>query len=273
MGVKKYNPATPGFRLRAVSDSSSLSSVEPEKSLLRVCNNKAGRNNVGRITVRHRGGGNKRLYRLIDFKRDKIGVVGKVKTVEYDPNRTCHIALVQYLDGEKRYILAPEGLVVGQSVGSGDQFEVKPGARIATDGVVISGNSAIDNSLITGESMPIEVGPGDRVVGSTLNQNGRLIVRATRVGKETEFARITAMVISAQGEKAPIQRLADRISAVFVPVVTLISIGVFYFYWQFDNQPISKAISLAVTVLVIACPCALGLATPVAFLVASQVAL
>ena len=151
----------------------------------------------------------------------------------------------------------------------GDEFEVRPGSRIATDGIIISGTSTVDNSLITGESMPIEVGPGDRVVGSTLNQNGLLRVRATRVGKETEFARITAMVISAQGEKAPIQRLADRISAVFVPVVTLISVGVFYFYWQFDNQPISKAISLAVTVLVIACPCALGLATPVALLVAS----
>ena len=151
----------------------------------------------------------------------------------------------------------------------GDQFEVRPGSRIATDGVIVSGNSSVDNSLITGESMPIEVGPGDRVIGSTLNQNGLLIVRATRVGKETEFARISAMVISAQGEKAPIQRLADRISAVFVPIVTLIAAGTFYYYWHFDEKPLAKAISLAVTVLVIACPCALGLATPVALLVAS----
>ena len=151
----------------------------------------------------------------------------------------------------------------------GDQFEVRPGSRIATDGIVISGVSSVDNSLITGESMPIEVGPGDRVIGATLNQNGLIMVRATRVGKETEFSRISAMVISAQGEKAPIQRLADRISAVFVPVVTLIAAGVFYYYWQIDGKTIAKSISLAVTVLVIACPCALGLATPVALLVAS----
>ena len=151
----------------------------------------------------------------------------------------------------------------------GDQFEVRPGSRIATDGVIISGVSSVDNSLITGESMPIEVGPGDRVIGATLNQNGLIMVRATRVGKETEFSRISAMVISAQGEKAPIQRLADRISAVFVPVVTLIAAGVFYYYWQIDGKTIAKSISLAVTVLVIACPCALGLATPVALLVAS----
>ena len=150
-----------------------------------------------------------------------------------------------------------------------DQFEVRPGSRIATDGVIISGVSSVDNSLITGESMPIEVGPGDRVIGATLNQNGLIMVRATRVGKETEFSRISAMVISAQGEKAPIQRLADRISAVFVPVVTLIAAGVFYYYWQIDGKTIAKSISLAVTVLVIACPCALGLATPVALLVAS----
>ena len=151
----------------------------------------------------------------------------------------------------------------------GDQFEVRPGSRIATDSVIISGVSSVDNSLITGESMPIEVGPGDRVIGATLNQNGLIMVRATRVGKETEFSRISAMVISAQGEKAPIQRLADRISAVFVPVVTLIAAGVFYYYWQIDGKTIAKSISLAVTVLVIACPCALGLATPVALLVAS----
>ena len=151
----------------------------------------------------------------------------------------------------------------------GDQFEVRPGSRIATDGVIISGVSSVDNSLITGESMPIEVGPGDRVIGATLNQNGLIMVRATRVGKETEFSRISAMVISAQGEKAPIQRLADRISAVFVPIVTLIAAGVFYYYWQIDGKTIAKSISLAVTVLVIACPCALGLATPVALLVAS----
>ena len=151
----------------------------------------------------------------------------------------------------------------------GDIFVVLPGQRVATDGVVVSGASSIDNSLITGESVPVEVAPGDRVIGATVNQNGRLEVRATRVGKETEFARITAMVISAQGEKAPIQRMADRISAIFVPIVTTLSIATFLF-WRFTNgESIARSIEIAVAVLVIACPCALGLATPVALLVAS----
>ena len=151
----------------------------------------------------------------------------------------------------------------------GDIFVVMPGQRIATDGVVVSGISSIDNSLITGESVPVEVAPGDRVIGATVNQNGRLEVRATRVGKETEFARITAMVISAQGEKAPIQRMADRISAIFVPIVTTLAIATFLF-WRFTNgETIARSIEIAVAVLVIACPCALGLATPVALLVAS----
>lgn len=150
----------------------------------------------------------------------------------------------------------------------GNEFVVKPGERIATDGVVISGSSAVDNSLLTGESLPIDVSPGSVVIGSSLNRNGRLIVRATRVGSDTELARITAMVISAQGTKAPIQRLADRISAVFVPVVTLISIGTF-FGWHSTNHSLTQSVSAAIAVLVIACPCALGLATPVALLVAS----
>ena len=151
----------------------------------------------------------------------------------------------------------------------GDIFIVNPGQRVATDGVVVSGSSSIDNSLITGESVPVEVAPGDRVIGATVNQNGRLEVRATRIGKDTEFARITAMVISAQGEKAPIQRMADRISAIFVPIVTTLAIATFVF-WRFTNgESNAVAIEIAVAVLVIACPCALGLATPVALLVAS----
>ena len=150
----------------------------------------------------------------------------------------------------------------------GDEFEVLPGARIATDGVVIKGESAVDNSMLTGESKPLDVRPGSMVVGASLNHNGRLIVRATRIGSDTELARITAMVISAQGTKAPIQRLADRISAVFVPIVTLLSIGTFI-GWYYTDHSLTKSISVAITVLVIACPCALGLATPVALLVAS----
>jgi Cu+-exporting ATPase len=150
----------------------------------------------------------------------------------------------------------------------GDEFEVRPGDRVATDGIVVSGQSAVDNSMLTGESKPVDVGPGSQVIGASLNHNGRLIVRATRVGSDTELARITAMVISAQGTKAPIQRLADRISSVFVPIVTLLSIGTFA-AWYLSGYSLTQSISVAITVLVIACPCALGLATPVALLVAS----
>ncbi len=155
-----------------------------------------------------------------------------------------------------------------EQVQIGDEFEVLPGARIATDGIVVKGQSAIDNSMLTGESKPIDVGPGSYVIGASLNHNSRLIVRATRVGSDTELARITAMVISAQGTKAPIQRLADRISAVFVPIVLLISIATFL-GWFYSDHSLTRSISVAITVLVIACPCALGLATPVALLVAS----
>jgi Cu+-exporting ATPase len=150
----------------------------------------------------------------------------------------------------------------------GDEFEVRPGDRIATDGIVISGESTVDNSMLTGESKPVDVRPGAQVIGASLNHNGRLVVRATRIGSDTELARITSMVISAQGTKAPIQRLADRISAVFVPIVTVLAIGTFA-GWYFTGSSLTQSISIAITVLVIACPCALGLATPVALLVAS----
>ena len=150
----------------------------------------------------------------------------------------------------------------------GDEFEVRPGDRVATDGIVVSGESTVDNSMLTGETKPVDVRPGSQVNGASVNHNGRLIVRATRIGSDTELARITAMVISAQGTKAPIQRLADRISAIFVPVVTLISISTCA-GWYFTGHTLTQSISIAITVLVIACPCALGLATPVALLVAS----
>jgi Cu+-exporting ATPase len=150
----------------------------------------------------------------------------------------------------------------------GDEFEIRPGDRIATDGIVISGESTVDNSMLTGESKPVDVAPGSQVIGASLNHNGRLVVRATRIGSDTELARITSMVISAQGTKAPIQRLADRISAVFVPIVTVLAIGTFA-GWYFTGSTLTQSISIAITVLVIACPCALGLATPVALLVAS----
>ncbi|CAN2175688.1 ZntA Cation transport ATPase [Candidatus Nanopelagicaceae bacterium] len=151
----------------------------------------------------------------------------------------------------------------------GDEFVVKPGSRIATDGVVISGTTTVDNSLITGESMPIDIAPGARVIGSALNNNGRIIVRATRVGSDTEMARITAMVVTAQGSKSPIQQSADKIAAIFVPAVTTLSIATYLFWYYSEGKTLTFSVSTAITVLVIACPCALGLATPVALLVAS----
>ena len=155
----------------------------------------------------------------------------------------------------------------------GDDFVVKPGARIPTDGLVISGVSSVNNSMITGESTPVEVSPGSRVIGASLNNNGRIIVRATRIGSDTEFARITAMVVQAQGLKAPIQRVADRIASIFVPVVTALAIATFFAWHYLGNDgagySVAQSIQIAITVLVIACPCALGLATPVALLVAS----
>jgi large subunit ribosomal protein L2 len=127
MGLKKFNPTTPSRRTMVIVDRSDLSKVEPEKSLLAELKNHSGRNHYGRVTMRHRGGRHKRKYRIIDFKRDKIDIPGTVTTIEYDPNRTARIALVTYVDGEKRYILAPKGLQVGAKILSGSNAEIKPG--------------------------------------------------------------------------------------------------------------------------------------------------
>ncbi len=127
MAIKNYKPTTAGRRNMSVSDYSELSKVAPEKSLLLPMNKHAGRNSYGRITVRHRGGGNRRKYRIIDFKRRKFDVAAKVLTIEYDPNRSSRIALVQYADGEKRYIVAPQGLVVGQEIMAGESSDIKTG--------------------------------------------------------------------------------------------------------------------------------------------------
>ena len=127
MAIKSFKPTTPSRRQMTVVDYRGLSKVKPEKSLLESLKKTAGRNSYGRITVRHHGGGNKIKYRIIDFKRDKVGMPAEVKTIEYDPNRTAFIALVQYEDGEKRYILAPHGLKVGDYVESGEGADIKPG--------------------------------------------------------------------------------------------------------------------------------------------------
>ena len=147
----------------------------------------------------------------------------------------------------------------------GDRFVVRPGEKIATDGVVEDGTSAVDTSLLTGESVPVEVGPGDAVTGATVNAGGRLVVRATRVGADTALAQIARLVEHAQSGKAPVQRLADRVSAVFVPVVIAVAVGVLGFW--LGRGETTLAFTAAVAVLIIACPCALGLATPTALLV------
>jgi len=148
----------------------------------------------------------------------------------------------------------------------GDRFVVRPGEKIATDGVVEDGTSAIDASLLTGESVPVEVGPGDAVAGATVNAGGRLVVRATRVGADTALAQIAKLVTDAQTGKAPVQRLADRISAIFVPVVIALA-AVTLGFWIGAGESVATAFTAAVAVLIIACPCALGLATPTAILV------
>ena len=148
----------------------------------------------------------------------------------------------------------------------GDRFVVRPGEKVATDGVVVEGASALDVSMLTGEPVPVDVTQGDDVFGSTLNTSGRLVVRATRVGSDTALAQIARLVEEAQGAKAPVQRLADRISAVFVPVVLVIAVATLA-VWLLLGNPADEAFTAAVAVLIIACPCALGLATPTAIMV------
>ena len=148
----------------------------------------------------------------------------------------------------------------------GDRIVVRPGEKIATDGRVVEGTSAIDQSMLTGESVPVDVEPGDDVAGATINTSGRIVVEATRVGEETALAQIAKLVSDAQSGKSSSQRLADRVSAVFIPAVFLIAAGTLI-YWLATGASTAFAVSTAVSVLVIACPCALGLATPTALMV------
>jgi P-type Cu+ transporter len=148
----------------------------------------------------------------------------------------------------------------------GNRFVVRPGEKVATDGVVVEGTSAVDQSLLTGESVPVEKAPGDSVAGASVNAGGRLVVEATRVGADTALAQIARLVSQAQTGKAPVQRLADRISGVFVPVVIVLSLATLAF-WLGAGEDTALAFTAAVAVLIIACPCALGLATPTALLV------
>ena len=161
-----------------------------------------------------------------------------------------------------------ESVVPASSLQVGDLFAVRPGEKVATDGIIVEGASALDTSLLTGESVPVDASPGDAVTGATVNTWGSLLVRATRVGSDTTLAQIGRMVAEAQAGKAPVQRLADQISGVFVPIVILVSLLTLV-GWLLAGGSVQAAFTAAVAVLVVACPCALGLATPTAILVGS----
>ena len=162
-------------------------------------------------------------------------------------------------DGSERRVPIDQLLV-------GDLFVVRPGEKVATDGVVVEGRSAVDQSLLTGESVPVEIGPGESVPGAAINAGGQLVVRAERIGADTALAQIAALVTAAQSGKAPVQRLADRVAGVFVPAVIVLA-GATLAYWLGTGASTTFAFSAAVAVLIVACPCALGLATPTALLV------
>ena len=181
--------------------------------------------------------------------------------------RRAGAALTALLElGAKEVSLVDGRVVPIEQLGVGDRFVVRPGEKVATDGVVEEGRSAVDMSLLTGESVPVEVGPGDEVAGATVNAGGRLVVRATKVGADTALAQIARLVTAAQTGKAPVQRLADRVSGVFVPIVIALAVATLGF-WLGTGESATFAFTAAVAVLIIACPCALGLATPVALMV------
>ena len=174
MAVKKYSPTTPARRFMTSLDYSGLSKVEPEKSLLEPQSKNGGRNTFGRITVRHQGGGNRQKYRVIDFKRDKDGIKAKVATIEYDPNRTANIALLFYVDGEKRYIIAPVGLKVGDTVESGPSADIRPGNSLPLSNIPLG--SQIHN-------IELKPGKGAQLVRSAGNS-------AQLMAKEGDYAQV-----------------------------------------------------------------------------------
>ncbi|WP_064077154.1 heavy metal translocating P-type ATPase [Prescottella equi] len=188
---------------------------------------------------------------------------------EAKSKRTAGAALRALLElGAKEVSVLRDGVesrIPADQLRVDDLFVVRPGEKVATDGVVVEGNSAVDMGMLTGESVPVEVGVGDDVVGATVNAGGRLVVRARRVGGDTQLAQMAALVEDAQNGKAEVQRLADRIAGVFVPIAIAISVAALG-YWIGTGNPLQMAFTAAVAVLIIACPCALGLATPTALL-------
>jgi Cu+-exporting ATPase len=215
-----------------------------------------------------RGGGQHEIYLEVAAGVTVFILAGRY--FEARAKRRSGAALKALLElGAKDVAVLRDGLEVRipiDQLAVGDRFVVRPGEKVATDGIVEVGTSAIDASLLTGESVPVEVVPGDDVTGATVNAGGRLVVRATRVGADTALSQIARLVTDAQNGKAPVQRLADRVSAVFVPVVILLSISTLGF-WLGSGAGATEAFTAAVAVLIIACPCALGLATPTALMV------
>ncbi|HYH54697.1 MAG TPA: cation-translocating P-type ATPase, partial [Solirubrobacterales bacterium] len=219
--------------------------------------------------ITDRGGGSEEIYLEVAAVVTTFILAGRY--FEARAKRRAGAALEALLDLGARdvAVLGPDGeerRIPVEELAVGDRFVVRPGEKVATDGVVESGSSAVDQSLVTGESVPVEVGPGEEIIGATINVGGRLVVRATRVGEDTALAQIARLVTEAQSGKAPVQRLADRISGIFVPIVIALAVGTLGF-WLCNGAGATFAFTAAVAVLIIACPCALGLATPTALLV------
>jgi len=202
-----------------------------------------------------------------------VGVTALIllgRYLELRARRQAGTALAALLDlGAKQATVLRDGrevTVAADALVVGDEFVIRPGEKVAADGVIIAGRSAVDTSMLTGEPVPVEAGPGDEVTGGCVNVGGRLVVRATRVGADTQLAQMARLVTQAQAGKAPVQRLADRVSAVFVPVVLAIAVATLV-GWLAAGGSAASAFTAAVAVLIIACPCAMGLATPTAILV------
>ncbi|MFJ5608720.1 heavy metal translocating P-type ATPase [Streptomyces sp. NPDC093221] len=215
-----------------------------------------------------RGGGSGHIY--LEAAAGVTAFILAGRYFEARAKRKAGAALRALLElGARDVAVLRDGREVRIPVGElavGDRFVVRPGEKIATDGVVRDGGSAVDASMLTGESVPVEVGPGSRVTGATVNAGGRIVVEAERIGADTQLARMARLVEDAQNGKAAAQRLADRISAVFVPVVIVLALGTLAF-WLLTGEGATAAFTAAVSVLIIACPCALGLATPTALMV------
>ncbi|GAA1705998.1 heavy metal translocating P-type ATPase [Kribbella yunnanensis] len=215
-----------------------------------------------------RGGGAEEIYLEVAAGVTTFILAGRY--FEARAKRRSGAALRALLElGAKDVAVLRDGVetrIPAEQLKVGDEFVVRPGEKIATDGIVVTGSSAVDASMLTGESVPVEVGAGDAVVGATVNAGGRLVVRATRVGGDTQLAQMARLVEDAQNGKAAVQRLADQVSGVFVPVVIGLALATLGF-WLGNGSPVEVAFTAAVAVLIIACPCALGLATPTALLV------